>query len=299
METRVLATTPHMNYTHISPEQFGDCELVIAAGGDGTVRLVLGALASYGSQIPVGILPMGTGNQLARNLSIYEENLFADALERALKIVLAGEPKAIDLGVMNGEYFAVAAGVGPMSDAILQPDAADKATWRMLAYASSMVQTFIVAPAFFSVNADGEQFKVRASGIFVTNIADLGVGTLSEGAELDDGLLDLCILDPQEFADYVELGFRFAGGFVGGKAPYYIRKVKELTIDVHAATSQLSRWHKFGQKIRKLFSPSEPALPMVIPKMGAMIDGDAFGTTPINISVAPRAVRVLIEPTLV
>jgi diacylglycerol kinase family enzyme len=294
-QAKVLATTPEMGQIDITPEDFADSDVVIAAGGDGTVRLVLAALAHYRSTVPVGILPLGTGNQLARNLSIYEENLLADSLKQALNVVLKGKPKAIDLGMMNGQYFAVAAGVGPFSDAIIEPGAAEKATWRMLAYASSMVQTFIVPPVIFSVNADGEEFRVRASGVFITNIADLGVGTLSESAEIDDGLLDLCVLDPHEFHDYLELGFRFAGGFAGGKAPYYIRKVQRLSIDIHSGPRRLSNWQKVGQWIRRnVRRADERALPAVIPKVRAMIDGDEYGTTPIEISVAPRAVRVLV-----
>lgn len=292
-QAKVLATTVAMGQIDITPDDFSDCDLVIAAGGDGTVRLVLAALAHYKSMVPVGILPLGTGNQLARNLMIYEENLFADSLHQALNVVLEGKPRLIDLGVMNGEYFAVAAGVGPFSDAIIHPDANEKATWRMLAYASSMMQTFIVPPVVFSVNADGEEFRVRASGIFISNIADLGVGTLSETAEIDDGLLDLCVLDPHEFSDYVELGFRFAGGFAGGKAPYYIRKVQNLKIDLHKGPRRLSGWQKFGHRIRTYFRGDEPALPAVVPSVMAMIDGDECGTTPIEISVASKVVRVI------
>jgi len=295
-QAKVLATTAAMGQIDITPEDFANCELVIAAGGDGTVRLVLASLAHYKSSVPVGILPLGTGNQLARNLCIYEENLFSDSLQQALDVVLNGEPRAIDLGIMNGEYFAVAAGVGPFSDAILNPDASEKATWRMLAYASSMMQTFIVPPVIFSIDADGEHFKVRASGVFITNIADLGVGTLSETAEIDDGLLDLCILDPHEFSDYVELGFRFAGGFAGGKAPYYIRKVQQLKIDIDKGPRRLSGWQKFGQRVRTYFKSDAPALPAVAPSVRAMIDGDPSGTTPIEINVASRAVWVMAPP---
>jgi diacylglycerol kinase family enzyme len=295
-QAKVLATTIAMGQIDITPEDFADCDLVIAAGGDGTVRLVLAALAHYKLSVPVGILPLGTGNQLARNLMIYEENLFSDSLQQALNVVLTGKPRAIDLGIMNGEYFAVAAGVGPFSDAIIQPDANEKATWRMLAYASSMVQTFIVPPVIFKINADGEDFKVRASGVFITNIADLGVGTLSETAEIDDGWLDLCVLDPHEFTDYLNLGFRFAGGFAGGKAPYYIRKVQQLTLDIDTGPRRLSGWQKFGTRLRTYFTGEKPNLPAVIPKVAAMIDGDAHGFTPIEISVASKVVRV-IAPT--
>jgi diacylglycerol kinase family enzyme len=289
----VLATTPTMHYREITAEDLEQVDLVVAAGGDGTIRLALGACAHLKSKIPVGILPLGTGNQLARNLSIYQENILGDPLGEALKVVLEGEPQEIDLGIMNGEYFAVAAGAGPFSDAIIAPEAQEKAVWKMLAYASSMVQTFALPPVIFKVTADDETFRVAASGLFVTNIADLGVGTLSESAELDDGLLDLCILNPSEFGDYIGLGFRFAGGFVGGKAPYYIRKVKTLTVDVHAARSRLSQFQKIGRRIRHLFAAGDARGLNLKDCVTAMIDGDAYGTTPMHITVEPRAVRVM------
>ncbi len=292
-QVKVFATGPDMSFKDITAEDFAGCDLVIAAGGDGTIRLVLGALAHWKCAIPVGLLPLGTGNQLARNLSIYEEHLLSDPLEQALNVILHGEPRAIDLGIMNGEYFAVAAGAGPFSDAVIHPDSQEKAAWKMLAYASAMVQSFALPPVVFTVVADNETFRVAASGIFVTNIADLGVGTLSESAELDDGLLDLCILDPREFTDYMELGFRFAGGFVGGKAPYYIRKVKELMLDVQPVRSRMSQFQKFGHKMRAAFRGVQPEPVPIQQTITAMIDGDPCGHTPMNITVAPRAVQVL------
>jgi len=293
-QVKVFATKADMKHEDITEEDFAGCDLVIAAGGDGTIRLVLGSLAHWKCSIPVGLLPLGTGNQLARNLSIYEEHLLFDPLEQALNVILYGEPRAIDLGIMNDEYFAVAAGAGPFSDAIIQTDSQEKAAWKMLAYASAMVQTFAMPPVVFSVVADNETFRVAASGVFVTNIADLGVGTLSESAELDDGLLDLCILDPREFSDYMELGFRFAGGFVGGKAPYYIRKVKELVLDVQPVRSRMSRFQKFGHKMRAAFRGQQPEPVPINQTISAMIDGDLCGHTPMNITVAPKAVQVLV-----
>src|ERR1700679_26464 len=70
-QVKVLATLPDMTFKDITADDFDGCDLVIAAGGDGTIRLVLGSVAHSKCSIPVGLLPLGTGNQLARNLLIY------------------------------------------------------------------------------------------------------------------------------------------------------------------------------------------------------------------------------------
>ncbi|HEY9785453.1 MAG TPA: diacylglycerol kinase family protein [Candidatus Obscuribacterales bacterium] len=268
-------------------------DLVVAAGGDGTVRFVLGACAESRIRAPVGILPLGTGNQLARNLGIYEDNILTDPLEDALKVLLEGKPFPIDLGLMNGHYFCVAAGAGPLSDAVILPDHQDKVNWKMLAYASSMIQTLALPPVTFRLTMIGESFTVQASGVFITNIADLGVGKLSESAEVNDGLLDLCVLNPIEFQDYLELGFRFAGGFVGGKAPYYIRKVSSLLVEVAPEPVRLTRLQEFGHKVKEMFTGKSEPPPPIHKEVIAMIDGDACGTTPMQIEVVPGAVAII------
>lgn len=289
----VFPTHPETRHTDLVALVKSPVELVVAAGGDGTVRFVLGALAEAGSNVPAGIVPLGTGNQLARNLGIYEENLLGDPLEEALDIIVNGEPVEIDLGVMNGEYFAVAAGAGPMSDAVVIPGRQDKTNWKMLAYASSMIQTFAMPPVVFKIQSGNEQFKVSASGVFVTNVAEMGMGTLAETARLNDGLLDLCILNPSAFTDYLELGFRFAGGFIGGKAPYYIRQVTSVRIEYVPVRSPLSAFQWLGSRMRKLVTGNTEASPPRLRQVMAMVDGDACGTTPMDVQVAPKAVRVL------
>ncbi|HMX47990.1 MAG TPA: acylglycerol kinase family protein, partial [Candidatus Obscuribacter sp.] len=77
----IHGTTPE----NILPEGINpkNTDLIVAAGGDGTVRMVLHCLASRQLPIPAGIIPLGTGNLLARNLKIYEENLLVDPIEKA------------------------------------------------------------------------------------------------------------------------------------------------------------------------------------------------------------------------
>jgi diacylglycerol kinase (ATP) len=290
----VLPTRADMRPEEILGAINNDIDLLIAAGGDGTIRFVLGAVAEAKSNAPVGLLPMGTGNQLCRNLGVFEENLFVDTLHESLQIIFNGQSKRIDLGLMNDQYFCVAAGVGPLSDAILGPESQHKADWKMLAYASSLLQTFGLEPVVFKITMPDETFKVAAGGIFVTNIADLGVGTLSETAEINDGLLDLCILNPAEFQDYVELGFRFAGAYVGGEAPYYIRKTTAVTIEAISEPIRLSRLQKIRRGIMSFLTGPEEEKPVILRQVTAMIDGDACGVTPMNIRVVPNAVNVMV-----
>ena len=259
----------HATTTDITPaELLEDClasepELVIAAGGDGTIRHVLGSLSETNVAIPVGIVPFGTGNQLARNLKIYQDALFVDPLQRAVDIIAAGRTRSIDLGKMNGNYFCVAAGAGPLSDAILAPTREEKENWGMLAYVGSMLQTVASQPINFRITADGDVFEVKALGVIVTNVGDMGFATMSERARIDDGKLDLCIVTLAEFSDYVMFGFQVASAMLATSAPFYMRKVRSV-------------------KIESLNAP-----------VTANVDGDACGATPMQIEVIQKAVKVL------
>lgn len=296
-QTVVIATTPTMTSNYLLGELTQQIELLIAAGGDGTVRMALEAAARSEFDPAVGIIPVGTGNQLARNLGIYDDNLISiDPLEKPIKALLRGDRLRMDLGIMNGHYFAVAAGAGPMSDAIVTPEQTDKMNWKMLAYASSLVQTLTRAPVLFNIVADGESLKVAASGLFVTNIADFGVGSLSETAKLNDGLLDLCILAPEEFQDYLEQGFAFAGAFFGEEAPYYIKKVRSIDVSVLPVSRRQSVVETTWRKMKGAFGVHEKPPLTVHDEVTAMIDGDACGTTPMHIEVAPGAVTILALP---
>lgn len=296
-EVTTVSTTASTTHDNLLEGLNRDFDIIVAAGGDGTVRMVIHALASRGLETKLGIVPLGTGNLLARNLKIFEENLLSDPVDIALDVILNGEALKIDLGIMNGNYFAAAAGVGPLSDAIVTPGKADKENWKMLAYAGSMVQTLAQAPVIFKVTADGEEFRVSASGIFITNIADLGVGMLSESASMHDGLLDLCILAPKEFGDYLKYGFHFATGLspniTGNTAPYYIKKIKEVDIEVVPRRKPLSFLEQGYHKIKYALtgqtdgrSKQEQGL--------AMIDGDACGMTPMHIKAVPNAVQMIV-----
>jgi diacylglycerol kinase (ATP) len=265
-ENRILsvrATIPGTNVSNILTGYDPATDLVVAAGGDGTIRLVLGALSESDSKVPVAIIPFGTGNLLARNLGIYLDNPLVDPLQHALQILSQGKAKPIDIGSMNGHPFCVCVGTGPLSDAILAPSQQDKVNWGMLAYVGSMLNNLVSTPQRFRVTADGDIFEVKAAGVFVSNVGNFGITTLSDTAKLDDGMLDLCIITFSEFADYLKLGFQFVSTILGNQAPYYLRKARRVKIE----------------------SLSAPTI--------ANVDGDAYGETPMDISVMPKGAYIL------
>jgi diacylglycerol kinase (ATP) len=255
--TGVTTTDILRDFLRLSPR------LIIAAGGDGTIRHILGALAAERIEIPVGLIPFGTGNQLARNLKILEEDLFHDRLQHAVDVIAAGKTRRIDLGKMNGHFFCVAAGAGPLCDAILTPTQEEKENWGMLAYVGSMIQTVAAPAQAFRVTADGDRFEVMALAVIVSNVSDMGFAKISAGARLDDGYLDLCIITLNEFGDYLKFGFDVVSTVLLGDTPFYVRKARTVLIE-------------------SLHGPAT-----------ANIDGDPVGRCPMRIEVVPEAVNVL------
>lgn len=182
-------------------------ELVIVCGGDGTVREVCAELAGTG--IPVGIVPAGTGNLLARNLGL---PLFMRA---AIDIALNGQDRAIDLVDVHGEdlaktHFMVMAGMG-LDAAIMEgvnPIIKEKVGW--LAYVVSGFKALMspVIKVEISVD-DAEPTTHRARTVVVGNVGYLQAGMpLLPDAAIDDGLLDVVILYPRRFLSWVPMALR-------------------------------------------------------------------------------------------
>ena len=195
---------------------------------------------------------------------------------------------------MNGRIFAVACGVGPLSDAILIPEASDKAVWKMLAYVSSMIGNLAVAPIPLRITLnDEETFCVTASGVFVSNVGDLGLGMLSPAASIEDGLLDLCILTPNDFIDYLDLGFHFTSGFVGSSAPYYVKQANKVLIEVEHKILKKSPLENAKNKFKEIFHLNTTPNSKTITETTCMIDGDGLGVTPMEISVLPAAISII------
>ncbi len=289
------STTSELTPENLVPFIRPPLDLIIAAGGDGTVRFTLAALASVKSEIPVAILPLGTGNVLARNLGVMDAGFFANPFEYAFDYIVNGQVKKIDLGMMNGEYFSCMAGVGPLSDAIAQTHRKEKTKLRLFAYIKAYAATIAKPSYTFKVTTGGKTYKVQASGIFIGNVNDLGIGTDVDSDALFNGHLDLHIINPTNLVEYVELGRQFAVGAPSGRSPELVRRVKEATIELIPRRGVRSAFQVacakffslFGGQKHDSYEPRNEQLP-------CMVDGEEFGTTPMRITVIPQAVNVLV-----
>jgi YegS/Rv2252/BmrU family lipid kinase len=178
-----------------------ESDLVLVAGGDGTVRVVCAALAYTG--IPVGVIPAGTGNLLARNLHIPLD--LDDALER----ILEGRDRRIDLVKVHGDEldtdrFAVMAGLG--LDAAIISDAPPhlKRQIGWTAYLVSAAKNINHPSVRVQITLDDEEpIERRVRTVVVGNVGMLQANIpLLPDARPDDGLLDVVVIAPRRVTQW-------------------------------------------------------------------------------------------------
>jgi diacylglycerol kinase (ATP) len=182
-------------------------DLVIGAGGDGTIRYVADGLANSG--IPLGLVPAGTGNLLARNLDLPLEEV--DAIE----VALGGQLRPIDLVKITvddrpAEHFAVMAGIGIDAMIMNETDEDLKDKVGSAAYFVAAGKALGRLPIRLTVQLDNNRpVRRHAMLCVIGNVGTLrGNLTLIPGASPDDGLLDLYIASPHRFRHWAKLALR-------------------------------------------------------------------------------------------
>jgi len=177
-------------------------DLVVAAGGDGTVRVVLSGLA--GSGIPCALLPAGTVNLLARNLGLPLE------FEEAVEVALGDRDQPIDLIKITAddgepEHFAVMAGIG--LDAVIMEEADFDLKKKVgpAAYAVAAAKSLGRRPLRTRITIDGRHpVRRRSSLCVIGNVGEVpGLVSLIPEAKLDDGLLDVFVASPRRIRDWI------------------------------------------------------------------------------------------------
>ena len=170
----------------------GGADLVVAAGGDGTVRGCAEGLAGTG--VPLGIIPLGTGNLLARTLGIPAHP--KAALHLALGSAEAAEDRQIDLAIADGTPFTAMTGMGLDAAVVAATRLKHHLGW--LAYAMAGAVHLALPPVAFSIRMDdGVPVEREARSVVVGNSGLLPGGfTLLPEARIDDGLLDVGVLAP-------------------------------------------------------------------------------------------------------
>ncbi|WP_286956502.1 diacylglycerol/lipid kinase family protein [Brevibacterium sp. UBA7493] len=179
-------------------------DLVVAAGGDGTVRATAEVLA--GTDTPMGIIPMGTGNLLARNIG-----LPLDRQEWAMRIALWGQDKPIDIGhaqtAPDGEDYAflVMAGLGFDAAVMADTDSDLKSKVGWLAYFEAGARKLIGSPTRVTITVDGVQaLRTKVRSVVGGNCGKLQGGiVLMPEADIADGILDLLVVAPKNAFQWI------------------------------------------------------------------------------------------------
>lgn len=202
-------------------------EIVIVAGGDGTLHAVANGVINTNSAL--GILPMGTMNNIARSLKIPED------IKQACAIIATGETSWIDVGKINGTVFLEVAGVG--LEAALFPAAEELKSKGILSTLQGIVHGLRTLLAFsstnFTITFDGKKRRhVHAIQISICNSPYYGARLqFAPTAVMDDGLLNLLIYRKFSKFDYLRHALSISKGQRDLALRISRRKIKTLQIE--------------------------------------------------------------------
>jgi YegS/Rv2252/BmrU family lipid kinase len=239
------------------------CDLVVAAGGDGTVSDVAEALVH--TDVPLGILPVGTANVLARELSI------PIGLDGACALMV-GEHMATSIDAMQvgDNYFVLHIGIGIDSLMIRDTERAAKRRFGRAAYLWTAARWLIGhQPRRFTIAVDGRRWRPRAAQVLIANGGVLGMRPLRWGLHIrpDDGQVDVCVISARTLWDYLRVGWHMLLG----------QHHRDPNIRYLSAT-------------RSIVVNADRPLPV-------QADGEIIGQTPVQVRIVPDAVRVIVPRT--
>ena len=243
-------------------------DVVIAAGGDGTVGEVANGLA--GSEVALGMFPIGTTNVWALQMGIPPFwPLRQHSLLEAAKVLAEGHTRRVDLGQVNGRYFLLWAGVGLDAEATEEVEPGAKKRLGGLAFViAGIVVVREFAGTKVQVTIDGCEVNRRAILVVASN-AQLyaGIVRLATQARLDDGLLDVLIFKGQGF-------------------PSILRHIFSVLTRRHLRDPEV----EYYQARRVEISAAKP--------LSVHADDEPFTTTPVEIGIVPGALRVVVPEAL-
>lgn len=258
---RAILTTRQGEATEIAQKSATrDDVAIVAVGGDGTITEVVNGMV--GSPSYLGIIPTGSGNDLARTLELPQHPL------DACLSVLGGHPRAIDLGRVNGRHFINVAGAG--FDAEICKLMNDDLRWLkgMPAYVVATVTTlFRYSPVQIEMELDGDRrFSIKAMLVSVANGRYYGGGMkIAPEAEIDDGLFDVCILEALS-------------------KPAFLTAFPRVYEGKHVTHPRFS-----SHRARKVRLTPLTKRPVIV-----QADGEVVGNLPLEMEVVPKACRILV-----
>lgn len=257
-----LADVPWPDGGHLSDlirSRAAEADLLILGGGDGTLNAAASGL--YDTQIPLGVLPLGTANDFARTLSIPPDPM------AAARLIRDGTPRAVDLGDVNGHPFLNVASIGFSADVARALTQDAKRRFGVLGYAIVAARLLLQSRLFTAfIEHDGKVETVRTLQVSVGNGRHYGGGmTIEATATADDGRLDFYSLE----------------------VDHWWRLLALLPSLRHGTQGQ---WHDV-----RAFRTTEVVVRTSRPRP-VNTDGELVTFTPAHFRVRPAAIRVYAPP---
>jgi diacylglycerol kinase (ATP) len=230
-------------------------EALVVCGGDGMVHLAVQAVADTSTAL--GIIPAGTGNDVARYFDIPRKDTLA-----ATELVIAGRTRTIDLARSGSRYYVTVLAAG--FDAVVN-ERANRMTWprgQMRYNLATLAELRVFEPLPYTLQIDGRQLTLDAMLVAVGNGPSFGGGLrITEGAVLDDGMLDVVIIKPMS-----KLGL--------------VQTYPKLFKGTHVTHPQYE--HHLARSVT-----------VAAPGIVSYADGERFGPLPLTVECAPGALTVL------
>ncbi len=231
-------------------------DAIVVAGGDGTFARAIGTALAFG--LPMGLVPLGTFNDLARTLAI------PFGVEEACATIAQRCTRTIDVARVNGAYYASEASVGVSSRLTRLQKARDKQRFGLFAVlAGALSAVKYLRPFHASVSYDGTSVRLRTVQLTIANSNHFGGFITVEDAAIDDGWLDLYSVD----IDSVGGALGLLGTVLSGRSRE-TENVQTLRSTAFSVTT-IGRRH-------------------------IVADGEPAGTTPARFEVLRGALRVFV-----
>ena len=283
VKAEFLATDPSSNGAAQSRKALASgVETILVAGGDGTLRNVV--QGAQGKDVAIGILPLGTGNILARNLKVPIGNLDA-----AIKKALSGNSYLIDLGVAKAVFadgslrefvFTGIAGVGMDAKLMQNTQAKLKRRVGWIAYLEGGLRSLPLKFERFDVQIDSQVRTLKSYSLLVGNVGWLpGLISMMPDAQMDDGKLDIAAIGPRKIWNWVDFFSRIT---------WQNLVVRPLALG--------RRWMDDRANVKTLENLSSPRIRIRPHNPASMqLDGDPLGEIiEVDFSLRERGLRVLI-----
>lgn len=237
-------------------------DIVIAAGGDGTIYEVINGLSGKEHRPTLGILPLGTTNDFARAVGIPRN------WEEAAKLIVKGHRMSIDVGKVNDRYFINIAGGGSLTELSYEVPSKLKTILGQLAYYMKGLEMLPrLRPIHLKVSSHEQQFDDEAMLFLIANSNTVGgFEKLAPKASIQDGLLDVLILKKCNLAEFVRIVTMALRG--------------EHIHDKHLIYFQTNRMEIVSSDFTQL-----------------NLDGELGGNLPCTVSVLPSHLHLFVDKT--